>query len=101
MTDHEALLNDLRPGKMVRLTGSGILERQQGGSLLYKHDDHEREVSKQDALTILTDHDVVIFRYWLEDILALFPYLVGDPDPNTCMSYQHISQHGTTRCGSL
>jgi hypothetical protein len=94
MTDHEALLNDLRPGKMVRLTGSGILERQQGGSLLYKHDDHEREVSKQDALTILTDHDVVIFRYWLEDILALFPYLVGDPDPSTCMSYQHVGQHG-------
>ena len=101
MTDHETLLNDLQPGKMIRLTGGGTILRQQDGSLLYSHDDHEREVSKQDALTILTDHDVVIFRYWLDDILALFPYLVGDPDPSTCMSYQHVGQHGAAAFNAM
>lgn len=101
MTDHEALLDDLKPGKMIRLTGGGTLLRQQDGSLLYTHDDHEREVSKADALTILTDHDVVLFRYWLDDILALLPFIVGDPDPRTCMSYQHIGQHGAAAFNAM
>jgi len=38
MTDHETLLNDLQPGKMIRLTGGGTILRQQDGSLLYSHD---------------------------------------------------------------
>jgi len=40
----------------------------------------------------------VIFRKWPEreggDVIALFPTLAGDMSPYTCMSYQHIGQHG-------
>lgn len=38
----------------------------------------------------------VIFRTFKEgDVIALFPELPGDMDPySTCMSYQHVGQHG-------
>ena len=37
----------------------------------------------------------VIFRKFEEgDIIALFPELVGTNDISTCMSYQHVGQHG-------
>ena len=40
----------------------------------------------------------VIFRKWPKreggDVIALFPTLVGDMSPYTCMSYEHVGQHG-------
>ena len=28
-------------------------------------------------------------------VLAMFPYVLGTYDPNTCLSYAHIGQHGS------
>jgi hypothetical protein len=37
----------------------------------------------------------VIFRKFNGEVLALFPELPGDSNPyRTCLSYQHIGQHG-------
>lgn len=37
----------------------------------------------------------VIYRKFPEgDVIALFPELPGDSSPHTCLSYQHIGQHG-------
>lgn len=38
----------------------------------------------------------VIFRKFIKggDVIALFPELAGDMKPDTCMSYQHVGQHG-------
>ena len=37
----------------------------------------------------------VIYRKFKEgDVIALFPELPGDTSPHTCLSYQHIGQHG-------
>lgn len=37
----------------------------------------------------------VIFRKFKEgDVIALFPELAGTNDPYTCLSYQHLGQHG-------
>lgn len=44
-----------------------------------------------------TDKTRVIFRKFRDmgDIIALFPALPGDSNPRvTCLSYQHIGQHG-------
>lgn len=38
----------------------------------------------------------VIFRIFKEgDVIAMFPGLPGTNDVSTCMSYQHIGQHGS------
>lgn len=39
----------------------------------------------------------VIFRKFKDegDIIAIFPTLPGTNDPSTCLSYQHIGQHGS------
>lgn len=38
----------------------------------------------------------VIFRKYGEgDIVAIFPDEPGTHDPSTCMTYQHIGQHGS------
>ena len=37
----------------------------------------------------------VIFRKFKDgDIIALFPEIVGDYSPASCLSYMHIGQHG-------
>jgi hypothetical protein len=38
----------------------------------------------------------VVFRVWPDDksCIALFPEIPGDSQPNTCMSFMHIGQHG-------
>lgn len=36
----------------------------------------------------------VLFRKFRGDVIALFPELPGDYDPDTCLSYQHVGQHG-------
>lgn len=37
----------------------------------------------------------VIFKKFKEgDIIACFPELAGDMSPYTCLSYQHLGQHG-------
>lgn len=36
----------------------------------------------------------VVFRMFKGECVAIFPTLAGTNDPNTCMSYQHIGQHG-------
>ena len=36
----------------------------------------------------------VIFRYWKNGIIAIFPELPGDNNIYTCMSYKHTGQHG-------
>ena len=39
--------------------------------------------------------DKVIFKKFPEgDIIAIFPELLGTFDPNDCLSYMHIGQHG-------
>jgi len=40
----------------------------------------------------------VIFRDFQDELIALFPEEVGTLDPNTCMNYTHIGQHG---CANL
>lgn len=39
----------------------------------------------------------VIFRCFTDarDVVAIFPTIPGDACPSTCLSYQHIGQHGT------
>lgn len=37
----------------------------------------------------------VIFKKFEGEIVAVFPEEPGTIDPNTCMSYQHVGQHGT------
>jgi hypothetical protein len=44
------------------------------------------------------EHVRVLFRVWSEDasdVFALFPDEPGTPDPETCMCYQHVGQHGS------
>lgn len=43
----------------------------------------------------------VIFRKFKEgDVIALFPQFLGDNNYNsTCLSYQHLGQHGTADIG--
>lgn len=36
----------------------------------------------------------VIFRFWENTIIAIFPDELGDMNPSTCLSYQHLGQHG-------
>lgn len=37
----------------------------------------------------------VIFRQWPDgDVIAIFPQIAGDMSPYTCLSYEHIGQHG-------
>lgn len=37
----------------------------------------------------------VIFRILEEEVIALFPEIPGDENPNTCLSYMHLGQHGS------
>ena len=37
----------------------------------------------------------VIFRKSRHEVLALFPELPGTMDPNTCLCYAHVGQHGS------
>lgn len=37
----------------------------------------------------------VIFRYWMNGVVAIFPEIPGDMNPQNCLSYQHIGQHCT------
>ena len=38
----------------------------------------------------------VMFRKWRNgDVIAMFPYEPGTNDPWTCMSYEHVGQHGS------
>lgn len=36
----------------------------------------------------------VIVRWWKSELLALFPTLPATPDPEICMSYMRVGQHG-------
>jgi hypothetical protein len=38
----------------------------------------------------------VSFRVFKDggDVIAIFPEVPGTSDPDTCMSYQHVGQHG-------
>lgn len=36
----------------------------------------------------------IIFRYWEDEVIAIFPEDLGDNEPYTCSSYQHMGQHG-------
>ena len=36
----------------------------------------------------------VIFRMFKGECIAIFPGECGTNDPNTCMSYMHVGQHG-------
>jgi hypothetical protein len=37
----------------------------------------------------------VIFRKWKDnDIVAIFPTLLGTNDPYSCQMYEHVGQHG-------
>ena len=96
MTDHEALLNNLPTGQQIRLTGGGILQRTAEG-IEYHYDDHQRDVSLSAALELLTDHTVVLFRYWRDSILALFPHsaanfegMLNDSRPATAEEYADL-----------
>ena len=42
------------------------------------------------------DKTKVIFRFWnvSQEVIAIFPELPGDSNPSTCMSYEHMGQHG-------
>lgn len=42
----------------------------------------------------MPDKTKVIFRHWKGDVIAIFPEIPGDMSPYTCMSYQHVGQHG-------
>ena len=35
----------------------------------------------------------VNFRYWKKEVIALFPYLIADPQGHVT-SYMHVGQHG-------
>jgi hypothetical protein len=37
----------------------------------------------------------VAFRWWKDQVIAIFPTLPGTNDPGTCQSYQRIGQHGS------
>jgi len=41
------------------------------------------------------EYTKVIFRYWMNDVVAIFPEIPGDLNPQNCLSYQHIGQHCT------
>ena len=43
----------------------------------------------------LNESTKVIFRYWKDSVIAIFPEIPGDSNPYNCLSYQHIGQHGT------
>ena len=44
----------------------------------------------------MADETLVIFRkYRAGDIVAVLPFEPGTYCPSTCMSYQHIGQHGS------
>lgn len=47
------------------------------------------------------DQTVVVFRVWNRggDVVALFPELPGSADPSTCLSYEHVGQHGIADTG--
>lgn len=48
-----------------------------------------------------TEFTDVIFRLLEGQVIALFPGLCGDYDINTCLSYQHVGQHGAASLGLL
>lgn len=39
-----------------------------------------------------TEKTIVIFRYWRDDVIALFPFVVADRH-GRCQSYMHIDKH--------
>lgn len=43
----------------------------------------------------------VIYRKWIRggEIIALFPELPGTSDADSCLSYEHFGQHGTSDAG--
>ncbi len=43
----------------------------------------------------------VIFRELDGEVIALFPTMPGNMSPDTCLSYQHIGQHGPATAGPL
>lgn len=47
----------------------------------------------------------VIFRIWPKskggEVIALFPALAGTNQAHTCLSYQHIGQHGSADMAAL
>ena len=53
-----------------------------------------------DAITDKVADDiptVVIFRKYRDTgaIVAIFPEIPGSPNPSTCLTYEHIGQHGS------
>ena len=44
-----------------------------------------------------TEKTIVIFRKFKDggDILAIFPEIISELTANTCLSYQHVGQHGS------
>lgn len=45
--------------------------------------------------TTVVDITPVIFRWFENDVIAIFPEEVGTNQPHTCMSYMHLGQHGS------
>jgi hypothetical protein len=43
---------------------------------------------------VKVDTTEVMFRFWKGEIIALFPYIIGDSKGNV-MSYMHVGQHGS------
>lgn len=43
----------------------------------------------------------VLFRMFRGEVLALFPTECGTNDPGTCMSYEHVWQHGSADCAGI
>ena len=43
--------------------------------------------------SILTRGVETCFRVLEDEVIAIFPTLPGDMNPNTCLSYLHVGQH--------
>ena len=43
----------------------------------------------------LTRGEKTLFRVLEGEVIAIFPNLPGDMNPNTCLSYMHIGQHSS------
>lgn len=37
---------------------------------------------------------VIFMKFHNDEVIAIFPYIVGDMNPGTCQSYMHFGQHG-------
>ena len=68
-----------------------IGEEHPHAEFIHKRFDHVSHKKAADETT------PVLFRKWKKegDVIAIFPYDLGNNDPATCSSYQHVGQHGS------